>query len=148
MCNSRRSGTAKAAELLLSQLTEESGFMRPAKVRSRAWRKGFGMGGKHPNCFTFPKDHESTTSSHSLQDWTLLHCILAVLGLPNTDQPQRALGSILIHCALPTERDRMGGEKNGAVITPKPSLSTSAHHLLPFPAPAACRNQSTASLWR
>ena len=81
MYNSRRSGTTKAAELLHSQLAAESLFLKPIKIGSReSYSQWTQHRWKAPNCFTFQKEGGSTTSSSDcLQDWTLLHCILASL---------------------------------------------------------------------
>lgn len=160
MYNSQRSGTPKAAELWHSQLAAESLFFKPTKVGSREKYIGFTQWTQHkwkaPNCFTFQNEGESTitSSSDSLQDliaWrTGLSCTAfwPLWGMPNIYELQSVFRSILTHCALPTEWERKGREKNEAVIATKPSLSTTVHHPSPSLLRAAYRIQFTQSLWR
>lgn len=148
MYNSRRSGTAEAAELLHSQLAAESLFFKPTEVGSRETYESYTQWTWHrwkvPTYFTFQsKEGESTTfHSNILQGpitWrTGLSCTVfwPLWGMLNIYELQSVFRSIPLHCALPTEQKRKG-RKNDVVIT-ETSLATTVHR----PSPSSSLQES------
>lgn len=133
MYNSRRSGTAEAAELLHSAACRISLPYARKNWEQREvhgnYTRGLGIGGKHPTALPCKKRVKALPPPPPI-----LCRIQVPEGLASpalhfgfsevclTFMNCKCFRSILIHCTPPTEQERKGREKNEVIIA-KPSLS-------------------------